>query len=161
MSGLHADTSGHVLPETAQNMILSPVPCRPPLVLTRGRGSAPAPVTIAVLGTGGEYSPPRASKVELRVRLTLDPAANTLAYEVAVAGVGAEDIYAVVLRHPDDEGDWLVARRLSGSGVSQRSGTLVLSAGLRARLDAGEVIIEVFTRDHPFGAARATVRSPG
>ena len=122
---------------------------------------APAPVMITVLGTGGEYSPPRASGVELRARLTLEPAANTLAYEIVVAGVREEDIYAVVLRHPDDEGDWLVARRLSGSGVSQRRGTLVLSAGLRERLDAGDVIIEVFTRDHPFGAARATLRPPG
>ena len=141
--------------EQATNHRLEPA-STPALV----NGTAPAPVTITVLGTGGEYSPPRPSGVELRARLTLDAAPSTLAYEVAVAGVGAEDIYAIVLRHPDDGGDWLVAQRLSGSGVSRRSDTLVLSVGLRERLSAGEVMIEVFTRHHPFGAARATLLFP-
>jgi len=115
---------------------------------------------MTVRGTGEEYSPVVASGVVLRARLTLDPAPNTLAYEVTVTGVEAQDIYAVVLRHADDRGNWLVAERLSGPGVAQLSGTIVLSRDMRARLDTGDLLLEALTRDYPFGAARATLRLP-
>lgn len=123
-------------------------------------GAAPASVLMTVIGTGEEYSPVVASGVVLRARLTLDPAPNTLAYEVTVTGVEAQDIYAVVLRHADDRGNWLVAERLSGPGVAQLSGTIVLSRDMRARLDTGDLLLEALTRDYPFGAARATLRLP-
>ncbi len=123
-------------------------------------GAAPASVLMTVRGTGEEYSPVVASGVVLRARLTLDPAPNTLAYEVTVTGVEAQDIYAVVLRHADDRGNWLVAERLSGPGVAQLSGTIVLSRDMRARLDTGDLLLEALTRDYPFGAARATLRLP-
>ena len=128
----------------------------PPLV----NGAAPPQIAVDVRATGEEYSPARASGVEVRATLTLDPAPNTLAYELTVTGVGVHDIYAVVLRHPDGEDAWVVAQRLSGPGESRRTGTLTLGAGLRERLDAGEVGLEVFTRGYPFGAARAMVRFP-
>ena len=126
----------------------------PPLV----NGAAPPPMTVDVRSSGEEYSPARASGVEVRATLTLDPAPNTLAYDVTVTGVRVQDIYAVVLRHPDGENAWVVAHRISGPGESRRTGTLTLGAVLRERLDAGEVSLEVFTRDYPFGAARAMVR---
>ena len=129
----------------------------PPLV----NGASPAPTTITVDATGAEYSPPRSGDARLGARLTLDSSASSLSFAVTVAGVQAEDVYAVVLRHADDEGRWLVARRLSGPGVTRAEGALRLSSGLLDRLDAGEVVLELFTRAEPFGAARATLRFPG
>ena len=57
----------------------------------------------------------------------------------------------------DADGSWLVARRLSGPGVARLLGTIVIDAELRERLDVGDVVIEAFTSDYPFGAAKATL----
>jgi amidase len=125
----------------------------PPLVA----GRAPPALSVEVRATGSAYDPPRRGGVELRGTLALDPAPGTLAYDLTVRGAEPADIYAVVLRHTDAEGDWLVARRLSGPGVSRPRGTIVVNAELRERLEAGDVVVEAFTRAHPFGAARATL----
>jgi hypothetical protein len=81
--------------------------------------------------------------------------------DLSVTGTPAEQVYAVVLRHPVEDGAWLVARRLSGPGALRANTSLRITAGLREKLDAGEVVVEVFTRDAPFGAARAVLTFPG
>ena len=123
----------------------------PPLV----QGRAPAAVTIDVRGGGAEIEPPVQSGVEIGMRATFDSPPSELAYSFDVRGVEAADLYAVVLRHPDEDGSWLVARHLAGPGVTGGEGVLKLSARLRSHLDAGDVYVVVYTRAQPFGAAAA------
>jgi hypothetical protein len=125
----------------------------PPLV----NGEAPAAVTLHVTGRGIGYEPAVDSGVELRALLTLRPERGVLEYDVEVVGVSAADVHAVVLRHPAEEGGWLVARHISGPGTARTTGTLSLDASLLRRLAAGEVVVEAFTRGHPLGAARAAL----
>ncbi len=123
-------------------------------------GEAPAVVVARVRATGDGYSEPRGSGASVDARLSLDPTTEMLSFALSVEGVGPEEVVAVVLRHTDDEGEWLVARRLSGPGSAVAEGSFRASPGLVERLAAGEVVLEVFTRGHPFGAARAEVRLP-
>lgn len=121
-------------------------------------GRPPEPVIVDVRGDGDGVDPPADGGVEIVARATFDPAPGRLSWEHEVTGVAAADIYAVVLRRPDDEGDgWLVDRRLSGPGVASASGTLTVDAELAGALEAGTVRLEVFTRQHPFGAAGAVL----
>jgi amidase len=129
----------------------------PPLV----DGQAPAPVAVELVATGDALDPPRATDVVARGTVVLDRSLNTLTFDLNVVGVEPSEIYAVVLRHPIDGGSWQVARRLSGPGVSRVRTTVDLRGGLRERVDASEVVVEVFTRAQPFGAAGATLRFPG
>ena len=124
----------------------------PPLV----DGAAPEPVVFQVVATGADYDPPLDGDAVLEARFVLEPGPDVLGYRYAVEGVAADDVYAVVLRRPAEEGDgWLVARQLSGPGVTVSAGSFVVDAQLREALEAGDVLVELFTRDHPFGAARA------
>lgn len=144
----------------------------PPLVA----GESPPTVVMEVSSDGQAFDPPVTSGVRISARFALEPAPNRLTYAYEVSGVAPEDVYAVVLRRPDtpdtdddtapaeeaavvgaDRGPvgWLVERRLSGPGVISSSGSFVVESDLREALDRGEVRLEVFTRAHPFGAARA------
>lgn len=123
----------------------------PPLVA----GAAPATVVMDVVADGADYAPPVRSDVVVDARLILEPAPSVLEFRYTVQGVAPEDVYAVVLRRPAEEGGLLVARRLSGPGVVEAAGSFVLDAALREAIDGGEATLEVFTRAHPFGAARA------
>jgi hypothetical protein len=92
---------------------------------------------------------------EARGRFTFDPVRGTLVYEIEVSGLDSVAVHAVALRSTDDEGQWMVVRRLSGPGVTAPNGMLTLTPANRSRLEEGELYLNVFTRDHPFGAARA------
>jgi Asp-tRNA(Asn)/Glu-tRNA(Gln) amidotransferase A subunit family amidase len=121
----------------------------PPLV----DGAAPAPMVIDV-GGGGSGSG------GISARFTYDRVLGTLAWDVSVPGVPAEDVLAVVLRHADDEGRPYVVARLAGPGRGDASGSLALSGTMRARLERGELWVDLMTRSEPFGAARAAVIVP-
>lgn len=125
-------------------------------------GRAPAALTMAFRATGSSFEPPVASGVEVTGTVTLDRASRRLIYEYSVSGAAPEDILAVVLRRPDidEEGEWLVEERLSGPGVAVTRGDLAAEGDLVEALAVGEVRLEVFTRQHPFGAARAVLRLP-
>jgi hypothetical protein len=129
----------------------------PPLV----DGRAPPPVTVDVVATGRGFDPPRGGSAEVRGSVTLDPVSNTLSVDLTVSGVEAADVYAVVLRHPIDDDAWQVSRRLSGPGVAYVRTAVELRGGLRERLEAGDVVLELFTREHPLGAARTALIFPG
>ena len=45
-------------------------------------------------------------------------------------------------------------------GVLPADGTVMLDTDERTRLEAGEIYLEIMTRDYPFGAARAPVALP-
>jgi amidase len=121
----------------------------PPLV----NGAAPAPVVFDV-GGGGSGSP------GVSARFTYGGVPGTLAWNVRVLGVPAEDVVAVVLRHADDEGRPYVVARLVGPGFAEASGSLALTGALRARLERGELWMDLMTTSEPFGDARVAVIVP-
>jgi hypothetical protein len=106
-------------------------------------------------GPPGAAPPADAPPVEARARFEYDPVLSRLSYQVGVYGVDERDVFAVVLRAPDEEGRWSVIGRLTGPEASAGSGVLALTAGLRRMLEAGDVHLEVYTRQAPLGAARA------
>ena len=123
----------------------------PPLV----EGAPPVPRVMEVVATGAGYDPPLDGEVSLEGRFVLEPARGALRYRYTVEGVAPGEVYAVVLRRPAEEGDgWVVARQLSGPGVIVSAGSFVVDAPLREALEAGDAVVELFTRDRPFGAAR-------
>ena len=123
-------------------------------------GAAPAPVRFTLQATGEGMSPPLENGVVVGARMVYDPVGGTLGYQLEVSGVAAEEVHAVALRHQNEEGDWSVTRRLSGPGLRDGSGVLPLNRPFRQRLLAGELFLEVFTRDDPSGAARVRVEIP-
>jgi len=121
----------------------------PPL----GNGAAPAPLVFDV-GGGGSASP------GVSARFTYSGVLGTLAWDVSVLGVPAEDVVAVVLRHADEEDRPYVVARLAGPGQTNASGSLALTGTLRARLERGELWVDLITNSEPFGAARLAVIVP-
>jgi hypothetical protein len=77
-----------------------------------------------------------------------------------VSGVPADELHAVALRRKDAEGRHSVVLRLAAPGVLRAAGTELLSPNLRAWLESGALTLEVFTRAHPFGSARAALEVP-
>ncbi len=126
-----------------------PAPSTPPLV----GGAAPPPVSLDLHATGE-------GAAEARGQLVFDPVRGTLAYDITVSGVDPADLFAVALRSTDNEGQEMVVRRVSGPEVTTPRGTLTLTPANRSRLERGELYLDVFTRDRPFGAARASLRLP-
>ncbi|MDP2958971.1 MAG: amidase family protein [Longimicrobiales bacterium] len=121
----------------------------PPLV--DGHAPPPRSWTVTAVGAG----PDRAE-----ARLTFDPTRGTLDYEIAVTGVSAEVIHAIALRRKDGEGHLSVVLRIAGPGALRAQGTELLTPNLRLWLEAGALSLEVFTRAHPFGSARAALEVP-
>ncbi len=126
-----------------------PPPSTPPVV----EGRVPSPLSFDAHATGE-------GDAEARGRFTFDPVQGTLAYDITVSGVDPTELHAVVFRSTDDESQWMVVRRLAGPEVIAPSGTLRLTPANRARLEEGELYLDVFTLDHPFGAARARLEVP-
>lgn len=122
----------------------------PPLV--HGRAPSPVAWSVSASGPGGEA---------LQAAFTFDPVRGSLAWDVAVSGVAAGEVHAVALRRRIDDQQTNVVLRLSGPEVLHAAGEERLTPSLRAWLEEGALTVEVFTRAHPFGAARAAVRVPG
>lgn len=124
-------------------------PATPPLV----DGHAPAPVSWTVTAAGP--GPDRAE-----AKLVFDPVRGRLEYDVTVSGVIAEELHAVALRRTDSEGRRSVVLRIAGPGALRTTGVELLTPNLRSWLEAGVLTLEVFTRAHPFGSARAELAVP-
>ena len=112
-------------------------------------------------GTSGQGASSERVAVEARARFEYDPVLSRLGYQIGVYGVDARDVFAVVLRAPDAEGRWSVVRRLIGPEEASGSGELTLTEDLRRLLAAGNVHLEVYTRQAPLGAARARLPALG
>ncbi|MEQ1856383.1 MAG: amidase family protein [Longimicrobiales bacterium] len=119
----------------------------PPLV----REESPAPLVFAI-----DARAP-GTTAALAAEFIYDPVRGTLGYEVAVRGVPAADVVAIVLRHAGTDGSWYVVARLAGPRVAEASGSLSLDGAMRGRLERGELRLELMTRDAPFGAVRQQV----
>jgi Asp-tRNA(Asn)/Glu-tRNA(Gln) amidotransferase A subunit family amidase len=131
-------------------------PTTPPL--SGAAASAPGRrFTVTAAGPG--LMPGPTSRARAQASFSLDRLAQTLAYDVTVTGVPAEDVFAVVVRRevedPAAQPRWRVVERLSGPGVLRAAGTWTLTAAMLERLDRGELYLEVFTRQNPAGEARA------
>ena len=124
-------------------------PSTPPLV----NGMAPPPLIFNINATGE-------GAAEARAQLTFDPVKGTLGYDITVAGVQAVDLFAVALRYENEDSLWTVVQHISGPEVTEAASTLTLSPTNRTRLEAGELYLDVFTGEHPFGAARARLELP-
>jgi amidase len=117
--------------------------------------AAPAPVMIPLKAGAPEGVAPTTSGVTLTGRVVLDQSLSRLDYGLQVGGVAAEDVTAIALRYPDDEGGWQVAHLLSRPGSLAVAGAVRLTPAQRRSLDLGEVHLIVLTRSYPFGAAVA------
>ena len=129
----------------------------PPLTPSLVDGRRPPPLVVEVVATAAELSPPGSSPAVARGSFTFDPTRNTLAYRVEAVGVAAEDVHAIALHRGGAGERGPVIDRLAGPGVAEAAGTLELSAAEREALLAGELYLQLYTRDHPAGAARGQV----
>jgi Asp-tRNA(Asn)/Glu-tRNA(Gln) amidotransferase A subunit family amidase len=116
---------------------------------------APGPFRIALRAGAPEGAGVIATGVSIRGDLTLDAPRGELDFDLSLAGVASEDVYAIALRWPDGEGGWQVAHRLSGPGTAVASGRVRLTLEQRASLDNGEMHLIALTRQAPRGAAVA------
>jgi Asp-tRNA(Asn)/Glu-tRNA(Gln) amidotransferase A subunit family amidase len=116
-------------------------------------GAAPRPLVFDAGGGGSGSS-------SVSARFTYDRVLGTLAYEVRVLAVPAEDVLAVVLRHAGPDGRPYVVARLAGPGQAEASGGIALSGAMRARLERGELWLDLMTRSEPFGEQRVAVTVP-
>ncbi|MBU00119.1 MAG: hypothetical protein CME14_02245, partial [Gemmatimonadetes bacterium] len=124
----------------------------PPLLSGRG----PKPITFTVRTTTA--SAPRSTvRPRARVQFTYNSLTGTLAYNIRVSGVRADDVFAVVLSTNDEEGRPYIERRLAGPSVSPAQGMLTLDTDEREQLESGEFYLELMTRNHPFGTGRKQV----
>jgi hypothetical protein len=97
------------------------------------------------------------------VLLTLDRAAGTVAYDATVAGVRAEDVYAVVIRREDRDAPiarWRVVERLSGPGVLHATGVWKPARAMMERFLAGELTLEVYARGQSSAIATTKLEPP-
>ena len=124
----------------------------PPLL--SGRAAKPITFTVRTTTDGAPRSTVRA---RARVRFTYNSLTGTLAYNIRVSGVRADDVFAIVLSTNDEEGRPYIERRLSGPSISSAQGTLTLDTDERERLESGEFYLELMTRNHPFGTGKNQV----
>jgi hypothetical protein len=124
-------------------------------------GAAAAPARSAP--SSGHQLPPSANPARVDVLLTLDRAAGTVAYDATVAGVRAEDVYAVVIRREDREAPfarWRVVERLSGPGVVHTTGVWKPAAATMERFLAGDLTLEVYARGQATAIASSKLEPP-
>jgi hypothetical protein len=103
---------------------------------------------------------PGADTAELIIDFSWSPMTSELSYDLGLTGLDPADVYAVVLRGVTDEGGQLVIRNLSPLGTVTSRETLYLGSRDRARLIAGRLHVEVFTREFPQGTGRAPIVLP-
>ena len=137
--------------EQATNHRLAPL-STPPLL--SGRAAKPITFTVRTTTDGARRSTLRA---RARVQFTYNSLTGTLAYNIRVSGVRADDVFAVVLSTNDEEGRPYIERRLAGPSISPAQGMLTLDTDERERLESGELYLELMTRNHPFGTGKKQV----
>jgi Asp-tRNA(Asn)/Glu-tRNA(Gln) amidotransferase A subunit family amidase len=127
-------------------------------------GRAPAPVRFTVVASGAQMDPRAAGSTQAAATFVFDRISATLSYQVTVSGARAADVFAVAVRRRVVSGSgavsWQVVEVLSGPELLSSSGSWALTPAMVTRLEQGELYLDVFTRDHPAGAARARIDLP-
>jgi hypothetical protein len=117
-------------------------------------------VSFSVRATGTQWDSPTGSPAEAKVHFLWDPVLSRLEYQFDVAGVTEDDVYGLVIRSVDAARRWSVLETMAVPGELSGSGVIDVHAVLRDRLEADGLFVDLFTREHPFGAARARVQLP-
>ena len=100
-----------------------------------------------------------AGGIGLRGRLVLDRAARELTYRVSVYGLFDDDVLFTHIHRSNEGAAGPVVHLLGGRGRPRVSGGLTLSAAELVDLRAGELYVDVHTRENLFGV-RADIEWP-
>ena len=113
-----------------------------------------APTTLALAAAAGVPG----GRV-VRASVAFDRSRGTIDYRVAVRGVAATNVQAVVLLRRDDRGRARVIQRLSGPAVLSAAGSDALGPLDRDALVAGRLVLSLVTTDRaPLDAPVASLR---
>ena len=136
--------------EQAVNPRRSP-PSAPPLM----DGKAPPPVTFEATTRAG-----LGQKGLLTGRFAFDPVARTLAFDVEVSGISAEEVYAVSIRRGEGESPGPSIHRLMGPGQSREAGVIALGSRGTEDLVEGRLTLVLYAAPYPRGTFREPLRLP-
>jgi Asp-tRNA(Asn)/Glu-tRNA(Gln) amidotransferase A subunit family amidase len=141
-------------------------PATPPL--ENGRPPNPVSFSAAIFGGEGAGEGTEAAEAEApdpaapraHAELTFDVAAGTLAFDVEISGIPADQLYAVTLNRVDEESAGSVVHRLLGPGHTEGSGTVTLGNRGRADLLEGRLFLVVYSAHSPKGGLRTRLEVP-
>lgn len=126
----------------------------------RAPGTTPALVGGVAPKAAAFSATVRAGATAARGTFTFDPTKRSLDYSVRVTGVPAGAIYAVTVDRDSAGKKGAVMRHLSGPGVANATGRIILGDIERRDLAAGHLSLVVYTSDQPMGAARGAMVLP-
>ncbi|MGW8267410.1 MAG: hypothetical protein ACWGSQ_13670, partial [Longimicrobiales bacterium] len=96
----------------------------------------------------------------LKGEFTFDPVVRTLAFDVEVSAIPAEEVYAVTLHREGEASPGSAIHRLMGPGQSREAGVIPLGNRGAEDLVAGRLSLALFTAAHPMGLPRVALRLP-
>jgi hypothetical protein len=79
---------------------------------------------------------------------------------VTISGVAAEDVLGVAVHRAEVEREGGIIHRLSGPNRQVTSGEIILSAGVRDALTAGDLYLRLYTVGISSGGPRAQLLVP-
>ena len=88
-------------------------------------------------------------------RFTYEASTASLGYSVQVTGVPAADVHAVTLTRGGTDRPGATLVHLSGLGRGTAQGTATLTESEQNALASGTLVLTVYTKAQPHGAARA------
>lgn len=115
----------------------------------------PVPASRVADLTRDEPPPVRADEPALEVTVRWDEARGVLSFSARALDVAQTDVLAAVLRQGPDGP---VVGRLLQPRETLRTGEIALSDENRQRLEAGELVAQLFTRAEPLGGPMVPVR---
>ena len=96
----------------------------------------------------------------MRARFTYDRTTATLAYDVTVANITADDLRVIALHRGSKDGAGPLIARLVEPGAVSATGTVSLGYVDRAALVEGRLYVQVYTRQALTGTLRAALLLP-
>jgi Asp-tRNA(Asn)/Glu-tRNA(Gln) amidotransferase A subunit family amidase len=124
-----------------------PPPTTPPLA------RANAAVKIEVAATGHDA-------LRMHADFSYDALSGRLEYDVRVSGVEPPQVHAITLIRATAEQTGPTQFFLAGPGRARAQGSFMLQQNERSLLEAGRLVLVVYTSTQPHGAARATLTLP-
>ena len=115
-------------------------------------GRAPEPFVFVVAPEGGSAT--------AHVLFEWDVTRSALSYEVTISGVAAADVLGVAVHRAEVGREGGIIHRLSGPNRQVTSGEIILSAGVRDALTAGDLYLRLYTVGISSGGPRAQLLVP-